>query len=113
MCFLDGRSDCIQPRQRSSFVSSCTLISIKKPACLCVDLSFCLWTLFEVDTVQTVYTGQLCLITRQLYSPVYSTCVHTAAPDKVQQPVSHKNNTDSLSDLMINYLNTLSGFKNV
>ena len=27
----------------------------------------------DVDTVQTVCTGQLCLITRQLYSPVYST----------------------------------------
>ena len=29
MCFLDGRSDRIQPRQRSSFVSSCTLILSK------------------------------------------------------------------------------------
>ena len=58
-----------------------------------VDLSFCLWTLFEVDTVQTVYTGQLCLITRQLYSPVYSTCVHTAAPNtapKVEQKYWHE-----------------------
>ena len=66
-----------------------TAISIKKPACL----SFCLWTLFEVDTVQTVYTGQLCLITRQLYSPVYSTCVHTAAPNtapKVEQKYWHE-----------------------
>ena len=38
------------------------------------------------------------LLTRQLYSPVYSTYVHTAAPDTAPEeapwPVSPKNNTD-------------------
>ena len=39
---------------------------------------------------------------RQLYSPVYSTFAHTAAPEEAPQPVPPKNNTDSLSNAKIN-----------
>ena len=45
------------------------------------------------DTVQTVYTGQLCLLNRQLYSPVDSTSVHKTAPNtapEVEQKYWHE-----------------------
>ena len=58
-------------------------------------------------TIQNVYTGQLWLLTGQLYSPVFITCVHPTtpetAPEEASWPVSPNNHTDSLFFPIINF----------